>query len=113
MEQDQTEEKLRERIEALESENKRLRENKEQSGSTRRRVLAGMAGVAAAGAMGLTAATGSASAQSSVVFPEENDQPLEKIRANFINYQPLSGDDNPPFDVSSAATTYVLESDLP
>lgn len=116
MEQEKTKEELQERIEALESENKRLRENKEQSGSSRRRVLAGMAGVAATGAMGLTGATGSASAQSDDsdgVYPALTDPALEKLRAHRINYQSVASGDAPSNQSSSKVLTFVLDGDLP
>lgn len=111
MEQDQTEEQLRERIEALESENKRLRENKEQSGSSRRRVLAGMAGVAAAGAMGLTAFSGSAAAAPSGTYPVETDDPLLKTRVDRVRFISRSGKPDAPS--SGRVVIYVDEDDLP
>jgi len=111
MEQDQTKEKLRERIEALESENKRLRENKEQSGSSRRRVLAGMAGVAAAGAMGLTAFSGSAAAAPSGTYPVETDDPFFKLRLDRLRY--IARDSTPSTPSSGRVISYIHSGDLP
>lgn len=111
MEQTQTKEELRARIATLESENKRLQENQDQSGSTRRRVLAGMAGVAAAGAMGLTAFSGSAAAAPSGTFPIESDDPLLKTRVDRVRLISQSGEPEAPS--SGRVVIYVDEDDLP
>lgn len=111
MREDQTKDELRDRIEALESENKRLRENQEQSGSTRRRVLAGMTGVAAAGAMGLTAFAGSATAAPSGAFPVETDDPLFKLRLDRLRY--IGRTSTPSSPSSGRVVSYVLSGDLP
>lgn len=111
MQQDQTEAELRERIEALESENQRLRERQEQSGRSRRRVLAGMVGVAAAGAMGLTAFSGSAAAAPSGTYPVETDDPFFKLRLDRLRY--ISRDSTPPAPGSGRVVSYIHTGDLP
>jgi hypothetical protein len=111
MEQDQTKEQLRNRIEALESENKRLRENQEQSGSTRRRVLASMAGVATAGAMGLTAFSASAAAAPSGTNPVESDDPFFKLRLDRLRY--IARDSAPSAPGSGRVVSYINSGDLP
>lgn len=111
MEQTQTKEELRARIATLESENKRLQENQDQSGSTRRRVLAGMAGVAAAGAMGLTAFSSSAAAAPSGTYPVESDDPLLKIRTDRVRLVERST--KPSSVGAEKALLYILAGDLP
>lgn len=111
MQEDQTKEELRARIATLESENKRLRENQEQSGSTRRRVLAGMAGAAAAGAMGLTAFSGSAAAAPSGTYPVEADDPLLKTRVDRFRF--ITRSSKPADPSTGRVIVYVDDGDLP
>lgn len=118
MSQPDTEEALRNRVETLENENERLREENEQlreqgeeSTTTRRQLLRASA-IAGASAITLTAATGSASAQSAV-FPANTDPALEKMRANIINYQSVSSGEAPSNQSTSEVVAYVLDGDLP
>lgn len=106
-----TKEELKNRIEELEDENKRLRENQEQSGRSRRKVLAGMAGVAAAGAMGLTTFAGSAAAAPSGTYPVETDDPFFKLRLDRLRY--ISRGSAPPAPESGRVVSYIRDGDLP
>lgn len=87
------------------------REKHEQRKRTTRRQLIRGAAAAGAGAISLSAATGSVSAQSDVVFPDESDPSLQQIRVERARYKPLSSD--PAEGVGDRVVTYVLDGDLP
>jgi len=106
-----TKEELKNRIEELEAENKRLRENQNQTGRSRRQVLAGMAGVAAAGAMGLTAFAGSAAAAPSGTYPVETDDPFFKLRLDRLRY--IERSSTPSSPSAGRVVSYILIGDLP
>lgn len=63
---------------------------------SRRTLLARGAGLAAAGAAGIYAVSGSGSAATSGTFPESGDDALEKIRADRIRFVPRSDDPSSP-----------------
>lgn len=119
MSQPDTEEALRKRIETLETENERLREENEQlrednddSDHSRRRVLAGLVGAAAAGAMGVTVFPGPAAAATPRgTYPAEYDDPLLKIRVDRVRY--LTRSSKPPTPSSGRVVAYVDLGDLP
>lgn len=101
---------LKNRIEELEAENKRLRGEKQPS-TTRRRLIRGAA-VAGAGAVSLAAAAGTAAAAPSGTFPVESDDALLKIRSQRLRIIARSSlPPNTPGD--GRAIVYVNEEDLP
>ncbi|QLD84610.1 hypothetical protein HWV23_02705 [Natronomonas halophila] len=63
---------------------------------SRRRVLAGAAGIAAAGAAGFYAGAETVEAAPQGVFPVESDDPLEKLRADRIRLVPRTTDPSSP-----------------
>jgi hypothetical protein len=73
------------------------REKHDRQKSTTRRQLIRGAAVAGAGAISLTAATGSAAAQSGTL-PVSSDDPLLKIRADRLVVVPRTSDVSSPAD---------------
>lgn len=107
--QEQRIEELTERIAELEAENERLREQ-QQSGQTRRTLLRA-AGVAGAGAISLTAATGSVAADPQGVLEGTSaGDPLLRIRANQLVLVERSG--APAAPSSGRVTIYTDSGDL-
>ena len=72
------------------------KEHDRQQSTTRRQLIRGAA-VAGAGAISLTAATGSAAAQSGTL-PVSSDDPLLKIRADRMVLVPRTSDVSSPAD---------------
>lgn len=100
---------LKNRIEELEAENKRLRGEKQPS-TTRRRLIRGAA-VAGAGAVSLAAAAGTAAAAPSGTYPVPSDDPLLKTRVDRVRFIPRSGEPETPS--GGRVVVYIDEDDLP
>lgn len=104
---DPTKAELKDRIERLESENERLRNEQEteDSGVSRRSILSHAAAIAGAGAISLTAATGSAAAAPAGTFPASTEPALLRLRVDRLRYIPRSSDPSSP----NGGTTWVVK----
>jgi hypothetical protein len=107
MEPDQTKEQLRERIETLEAEIERLRE--QQTSTTRRFLIRGAGGIA--GATLLPLLFGSASAARSGTYPVDTDDPFFKLRLDRLRY--ISRSSKPSNPDSGRVIAYIDDGDLP
>lgn len=116
--QDQNKSKaeLKAELESVKAENERLRtkleedENQDANGISRRKVLARGAGIAAAGAMGIYASTGSVAADPQGTIPVSTSDPFLKIRADRTHYYTRTSE--PATPPSGVVAVYTQDGDL-
>lgn len=114
MSKNQTEAELKAELEAVRAENERLREElretEKATGISRRSLLARASGIAAAGAMGITVATGSVAADPQGDFPASTSDPFRKIRADRTHYYARTSE--PATPPSGVVAVYTRDGDL-